>query len=83
MKNIGIIGGTGYTGGELARILCNHPEVEIKVMTSRKQAGIKVSDLQPNLKGLVDIDFTESLEDTSELDVVFVATPHEIGRAHV
>ena len=76
MKNVGIIGGTGYTGGELARILCSHPEVEVKAMTSRQQAGIKVSDLQPNLKGMVDIDFTESIEDMSDLDVIFVATPH-------
>lgn len=76
MKNIGIVGGTGYTGGELARILSMHPEINIKVMTSRQNAGEKVSDLQPNLKGYVDIEFTESIPDSADIDLVFTATPH-------
>ncbi len=76
MKNIGIIGGTGYTGGELARILSLHPDVKIVAMTSRQNAGQKVSSLQPNLKGYTDIEFTESIPESADLDLVFVATPH-------
>lgn len=76
MKNIGIIGGTGYTGGELARILVMHPDVNIVAMTSRQNAGRKVSSLQPNLKGYTEIEFTESIPDSADMDLVFVATPH-------
>ena len=78
MKKIGIIGGTGYTGGELARILCKHPDIEIAVMTSRQNAGKKVSDVQTYLKGYVDLEYTETLENKG-LDLVFVATPHGIA----
>jgi N-acetyl-gamma-glutamyl-phosphate reductase len=78
MKKIGIIGGTGYTGGELARILCVHPGVEITAMTSRQSAGKKVSDIQTNLKGYLDIEYTESLAG-ADVDLVFVATPHGVA----
>lgn len=76
MKNIGIIGGTGYTGRELARILSIHPEVKITAMTSRQNTGTKVSDMQPNLKGYVDLEFTETIPDSADVDLVFTATPH-------
>jgi len=79
MKKIGIIGGTGYTGGELARILCVHPEIKIAAMTSRQNAGKKVSDLQTYLKGYVDIEYTESIANAKDLDLVFVATPHGVA----
>jgi len=79
MNKIGIIGGTGYTGGELARILCTHPEMEIVAMTSRQSAGKKVSDTQTNLKGYVDIEYVESIADVKDLDLVFVATPHGVA----
>jgi len=78
MKKTGIIGGTGYTGGELARILCKHPDIEIAAMTSRQNAGKKVSDVQTYLKGYVDLEYTETL-DPKDLDLVFVATPHGIA----
>ncbi|MDR0778872.1 MAG: N-acetyl-gamma-glutamyl-phosphate reductase [Methanomassiliicoccaceae archaeon] len=78
MKKIGIIGGTGYTGGELARILCAHPDIEIAAMTSRQSAGKKVSDTQTNLKGYIDIKYTESLAGV-DLDLIFVATPHGVA----
>ncbi|MCL2712785.1 MAG: N-acetyl-gamma-glutamyl-phosphate reductase [Methanomassiliicoccaceae archaeon] len=81
MKKIGIIGGTGYTGGELARILCVHPDIEITAMTSRQSAGKKVSDTQTYLKGYVDIEYTNSLP--NELDLVFVATPHGVAMNEV
>ncbi len=77
MKKIGIIGGTGYAGGELARILCTHPDVEIASMTSRQNAGKKVSDMHTYLKGYVDIDFSEKV--STDVDLVFVATPHGVA----
>ena len=77
MKKIGIIGGTGYTGGELARLLCVHPDMKIVGMTSRQSAGKKVSEMLPFLKGYVDLEYTESLN--TDVDLVFVATPHGVA----
>lgn len=78
MLRVGIIGGTGYTGGELLRLLSVHPKAEITVVTSRSQAGKPVDAVHPNLKGLVDIKLVdidpESLAD--QCDVVFTAVPH-------
>lgn len=83
MTRVGIIGGTGYTGGELARILCTHPEVDVAVMTSRQNAGVKVSDVHTYLKGYTDITFSERLSDRDDLDLVFVATPHGVAMDEV
>ncbi len=83
MTRIGIIGGTGYIGGELARILSTHPDVEIAAMTSRQNAGSRVSDVHPFLQGYVDINFTERIDDTDDLDLVFVATPHGVAMNEV
>ena len=83
MTRVGIIGGTGYTGGELARILSTHPDVEIAAMTSRQNAGAKVSDIHSYLKGYVDITFTEKISETKDLDLVFVATPHGVAMSEV
>ncbi len=83
MTRIGIIGGTGYTGGELARILCTHPDVEIAAMTSRQNAGAKVGDVHSYLNGYVDISFTERISDAEDLDLVFVATPHGVAMDEV
>lgn len=83
MTRIGIIGGTGYTGGELARILCRHPDVEIAAMTSRQNAGSRVADVHPFLDGYVDIEFTERISETKDLDLVFVATPHGVAMSEV
>ena len=81
MYKIGIIGGTGYTGGELARLLCTHPDVEIASMTSRQNAGRKVSEVHPYLKGYVGLEFTEAVKD--DLDLVFVATPHGVAMKEI
>ena len=54
MIKTGVVGGTGYTGVELLRLLATHPEVELAVITSRSEAGHAVSDLFPNLRGNVD-----------------------------
>jgi len=77
MIKTGIVGGTGYTGVELLRLLASHPEVEVGVITSRSEAGKPVSELFPNLRGYLDIPF--SIPDTQalkECDLVFFATPN-------
>lgn len=83
MTRVGIIGGTGYTGGELARLLCVHPDVEIAAMTSRQNAGRPVAESHPYLRGYVDLDFTGRISDTDDLDLVFVATPHGVAMSEV
>ncbi|MHB8473072.1 MAG: N-acetyl-gamma-glutamyl-phosphate reductase [Gammaproteobacteria bacterium] len=77
MIKAGIVGGTGYTGVELLRLLAAHPEVELAVITSRGDAGTAVAALFPNLRGHVDLCFTAP--DAAALaacDVVFFATPN-------
>jgi N-acetyl-gamma-glutamyl-phosphate/LysW-gamma-L-alpha-aminoadipyl-6-phosphate reductase len=78
MMRIGIIGGTGYVGGELLRLLLLHPEVEVTVVTSRQSAGEYVFNSHPNLRGLTQLKFVPM--DTAELqkncDLIFTATPH-------
>ena len=73
----GIVGGTGYTGVELLRLLAGHPVVELSVITSRTEAGRSVADLFPNLRGHLDIRFTEpDIGPLAGCDVVFFATPN-------
>ncbi|MCW8964357.1 MAG: N-acetyl-gamma-glutamyl-phosphate reductase [Gammaproteobacteria bacterium] len=80
MIEAGIVGGTGYTGVELLRLLSGHDQVNIKVITSRAEAGKPVSDLYPNLRGHVDIPFSEpDIGVLRECDVVFFATPNGIA----
>lgn len=75
MIKAAVVGGSGYIGGELARLLSRHPKISLDAITSRQLAGQQVSDTHPFLRGYVDIKFTESV--TGEgLDVVFLATPH-------
>jgi len=78
MINAGIIGGAGYTGLELVRLLVMHPEVEISVVTSRRYKGKKVSDVNPHLFPFIELEYedvdTEEIADRS--DIVFVAVPH-------
>lgn len=77
MIRAGIVGGTGYTGVELLRILALHPEVEIVRVTSRSDAGKPVAEAYPNLRGFVDAVFVEPALDTlSDCNVVFFATPN-------
>jgi N-acetyl-gamma-glutamyl-phosphate reductase len=78
--NVGVVGGTGYTGVELLRLLSQHPAVRVGVITSRSEAGQRVADIYPNLRGHIDIAF--SAPDIGELcqcDVVFFATPNGIA----
>ena len=82
MIKVGIVGGTGYTGVELLRLLSQHPQVEIKAITSRKEAGLPVADMYPSLRGHVDLAFvTPDEAKLSECDVVFFATPHGVAMA--
>lgn len=82
MIKVGIVGGTGYTGVELLRLLAVHPEAHVEVITSRSEEGVRVSDMYPNLRGHYD-ELRFTVPDTQKLgacDVVFFATPH--GVAH-
>ncbi len=77
MIKAGIVGGTGYTGVELLRLLASHPEVELKVITSRSDDGTAVADMFPNLRGRVDLRFTApDMAALKQCDVVFFATPN-------
>ncbi len=83
MIKVGIIGGTGYTGVELLRLLAVHPAVELRVITSRSEVGRKVADLFPSLRGHIDLVFTEPDENAlATCDVVFSATPNGVAMQH-
>ncbi|MEP5766164.1 MAG: N-acetyl-gamma-glutamyl-phosphate reductase [Halieaceae bacterium] len=80
MIKVGIVGGTGYTGVELLRLLAAHPGVELCAITSRSEAGRRVDELFPNLRGHCELAFTEP--DPAALaacDLVFYATPHNVA----
>lgn len=77
---VGIVGGTGYTGVELLRLLAQHPGAELKVITSRTEAGMPVAEMFPNLRKRVDLCFT--VPDAAALvacDIVFFATPNGVA----
>jgi len=77
---IGIVGGTGYTGVELLRLLANHPNAEVMAITSRSEAGMPVAEMFPNLRGFYDLAFSERKADVlAACDVVFFATPHGVA----
>lgn len=77
MIRTGIVGGTGYTGVELLRILALHPEVEITAVTSRADAGQRVDALYPSLRGKVDARFVApDIDNLAGCEVVFFATPN-------
>jgi len=77
---IGVVGGTGYTGVELLRLLSAHPHTDIVAVTSRGEAGLPVADLFPSLRGHIDIVFSDpETVDLSVCDVVFFATPHGVA----
>lgn len=80
MTKVGIIGGTGYTGVELIRILSRHPGAELKVITSRGEAGRRVSEIFPSLRGVCDLCYSQPESNSyEECDVVFSATPNGIA----
>jgi N-acetyl-gamma-glutamyl-phosphate reductase len=78
MKKVGVIGASGYSGGELLRILAGHEGVELAHITSRKYSGEKVHGRHPNLRGVLDLEFEDLSENAvaGDCDLVFTATPH-------
>lgn len=77
---VGIVGGTGYTGVELLRLLALHPNVEVVAVTSRGEAGLSVAEMFPSLRGYIDIAFSDPVTANLEVcDVVFFATPHGVA----
>jgi len=77
MIKVGVVGGTGYTGVELLRLLAAHPESELAVITSRSEAGKPVADLFPNLRGSLELAFSvPDIGQLSACDLVFFATPN-------
>ncbi|HEY9572604.1 MAG TPA: N-acetyl-gamma-glutamyl-phosphate reductase [Pusillimonas sp.] len=77
---VGIVGGTGYTGVELLRLLSVHPHVELTAITSRSEDGMPVAEMFPNLRGLVDLRYqTPDEAALASCDVVFFATPHGVA----
>jgi N-acetyl-gamma-glutamyl-phosphate reductase len=82
MIKVGIVGGTGYTGVELLRLLAVHPDVQLTAITSRKEDGLAVADMFPSLRGRVALAFSAPDKvDLSACDVVFFATPHGVAMA--
>ncbi len=84
MVKVGIVGGTGYTGVELLRLLASHPDVELVAITSRSEDGIAVCAQFPNLRGHVTLNYvTPDAADLTSCDVVFFATPNGTAMRHV
>jgi N-acetyl-gamma-glutamyl-phosphate reductase len=82
MIKVGIVGGTGYTGVELLRLLAAHPQVQLTAITSRKEDGLLVADMFPSLRGYVSLAFSSPEKaKLTECDVVFFATPHGVAMA--
>ena len=83
MISVGIVGGTGYTGVELLRLLLRHPNVQVTVLTSRTEAGRRVDDMFPSLRGQTDLKYSDlDIQELKKCDVVFFATPHGVAMKH-
>jgi N-acetyl-gamma-glutamyl-phosphate reductase len=84
MIKVGVVGGTGYTGVELLRLLVAHPDVEIAAITSRGEAGTPVERLFPSLRKRVDLAFSDpAAADLTACDCVFFATPNGVAMGQV
>ena len=82
MIKVGIVGGTGYTGVELLRLLAAHPQAQLLAVTSRKEEGMPIADMFPSLRGRVALAFSSPEHARlSDCDVVFFATPHGVAMA--
>ena len=83
MITVGIVGGTGYTGVELLRLLLRHPNVQVNVLTSRTENGRRVDDMFPSLRGHTDLQYSDlNIDELKKCDVVFFATPHGVAMKH-
>lgn len=80
MIRVGVIGATGYAGAELVRILSDHPEVELTILTSRQYAGVPFSDIYPAMAGIVELTCEAYSVGTvcDKTDAVFTALPHKL-----
>jgi len=78
MVEVSVIGGSGYAGGELVRLLLFHPEVTIRQVTSERYAGKFVRMVHPNLRKVSDMKFVKS-EEIEPCDVLFLALPHGVS----
>ena len=80
MIRIGVVGGTGYSGVELLRLLASHPHCELVLITSRGEAGTPVASMFPNLRGRVDLAFSAPSDAAlKQCDIVFYATPNGVA----
>ena len=73
MTEVGVIGGSGYIGRELLRILVTHPEVSLSFVTSRGYQGTRICKIHPNLSGFTELNF---IGEIGEADIVLVSLPH-------
>ena len=81
---VGIVGGTGYTGVELLRLLAGHPSISVELITSRSEVGVNVSDMFPNLRGFYDLAFQEpDISLFKQCDLIFFATPNGVAMKQV
>jgi N-acetyl-gamma-glutamyl-phosphate reductase len=80
MIKVGVVGATGYTGVELLRLLGGHPQVELKLVTSRGESGKSVADFFPSLRGVTDIEFsTPDVDRLRECELILFATPNGVA----
>ncbi len=80
MTRVGVIGATGYTGAELVRILCGHPDIELSILTSRQYVGVKFNKVYPSMTNVTDLVCEEFSVDRicEKTDIVFTALPHKL-----
>ncbi|TBR24922.1 MAG: N-acetyl-gamma-glutamyl-phosphate reductase, partial [Candidatus Nitrosotenuis sp.] len=78
MLRVGVVGASGFVGGEMLRLLVTHPKVEIAMVTSRQHVGEYLHRIQPSLKGFTEMTFSELDYDkmSDKCDLVFTAVPH-------
>ncbi|MGR8949387.1 MAG: N-acetyl-gamma-glutamyl-phosphate reductase, partial [Gammaproteobacteria bacterium] len=77
MISVGVVGATGYTGAELMRLLAAHPDMSLRIATSRSDDGLPVADFWPALRGVIDLAFSSpDSEGLADCDLVFFATPN-------
>lgn len=79
MVKVGIVGGTGYVGIELIRLLVNHPKIKLEAISSVSFEGQKIQDIYPNILNIIDLECTNSDEVIQKCDVIFTALPHGLS----
>lgn len=80
MITTAVLGGTGYVGQELVRLLAQHPDVELRTVTTQQYGGKELTEVFPHLKGIVSISCSENdIQKAAESDVVFMAMPHGVA----